>query len=64
MTSWRESASEQAQNDVDALLNAALPLAQQMLERHGEFFPYGVAIDLAGEEHMLAAYDGDEHPPS
>jgi hypothetical protein len=64
VTSWRDSASEQAQIDVDSLLNAALPFAQQMLDQHGEFFPYGVAIDASGETHMAAGYTGEERPPS
>ena len=64
VTSWRDSASGQAQIDVDSLLNAALPFAQQMLDQHGEFFPYGVAIDASGETHMAAGYTGEERPPS
>ena len=62
--SWRDEASEEAQSDVESLLNAALPFAQQMLDKHGEFIPYGVSIDAAGETHMDAGYTGDEHPLS
>jgi hypothetical protein len=64
MTSWRDSASQQAQDDLDALLNAALPFAEQMLEEHGELYPYGIAIDVSGEIQDAAAYAGSEHPPS
>lgn len=64
VTSWRDSASQQAQDDLDDLLNAALPFAQQMLEKNGEFYPYGVGVHLDGEVAMLAGWTGDEHPPS
>ena len=33
----------------EALLNAALPFAVQMLKTHGEFLPYGQAMDEAGK---------------
>lgn len=64
MVSWRDSASQQAQDDLDGLLNAALPFAQQMLDKNGEFYPYGVVLTDAGEGEMLAGWTGDDHPPS
>jgi hypothetical protein len=47
------------------LLNAALPFAQQMLDQHGEFFPYGVALDVHSDTRMIAVDpDLGERPPS
>lgn len=40
MTSWRDSASPEAQRDLDAVLNFALGFAQRELNDHGEVFPY------------------------
>jgi hypothetical protein len=64
MASWRDSASPEAQSDMDELLNAALPFAQQQLAKHGEFYPYGVALTIEGKVELLAASTGDEHPAS
>jgi hypothetical protein len=44
MTSWRETTSQQAQEDLNALLELTLPFAQQQLVEHGEFFPFAAAV--------------------
>lgn len=64
MTSWRDSASQQTQDDLDGLLNDALPFAQQMLEKNGEFYPYGRALTLDGEGIALGGWTGDDRPAS
>ena len=64
MSSWRDSASAECQSDLDALLNAALPFAMEMLTKRGEFFPYGVVMSRDGEIAMIAGYTGTEKPPS
>jgi hypothetical protein len=43
---------------MDALLNAALPFAKQQLTKHGEFFPYGVAMSHDGQIALIAGYTG------
>jgi hypothetical protein len=45
-------------------MTAALPFAEQMLKEHGEFFPYGQALDSKGSIVAVGAHDGHEHPPS
>jgi hypothetical protein len=64
VSSWRDSASAECQSDLDSLLNAALPFARQQLAKHGEFFPYGVAMTRDGKITMIAGYTGTERPPS
>ena len=49
---------------MDTLLGALLPFARQMLDKHGEFFPYAAALDQSGEVQMVAAETGEEHPDS
>jgi hypothetical protein len=65
MTSWRDSASDVAQADLDGLLNSLLPFAQQELEKLGEFFPFGAIVTADGETKLLGA-DAmkDERPDS
>ena len=50
--------------DVEELMNSMLPFGQQMLEKHGEFIPYGAAMTSANEIVSVAGYDGDEKPLS
>lgn len=63
--SWREGTSQTAQDDLDGLLNVVLPFAQQMLDQHGEFFPFAASIDNGGELALAAGDPGQgEHPAS
>ncbi len=45
-------------------MQEALPFAENLLRKHGEFFPYGQALDPSGAVVHVAAYDGREQPPS
>jgi hypothetical protein len=53
-----------AKLDAETILQAMLPLAKRMLEAHGEFYPYGAAMNHAGEVVSIAGYDGNDQPPS
>lgn len=65
MTSWRETTSQQAQEDLDALLELTLPFAQQQLAEHGEFFPFATAVGADGAPRLIAADPGlGERPAS
>jgi hypothetical protein len=64
MTSWRDSASQQAQADLDGLLNITLPFAQQMLAKRGEFYPLGATVTAGGETRLLTGDLGQEYPAS
>jgi hypothetical protein len=64
MPSWRDAATQEAQDDLDGLVNAALPFAQQMLDECGEFYPYGVSLSDGREVRMIAGYGGGEQPTS
>jgi hypothetical protein len=45
---WRDTSSDQAQADLDALLNAVLPFAELTLSKYGEMFPFGAAVSPGG----------------
>jgi hypothetical protein len=47
--------STPAETPCDALVRAALPMARQLLASQGEFTPFGLAVDAAGEVAPLDA---------
>src|SRR5438105_14493523 len=53
-----------AHPDLDELLSAVIPFAQEMLAKHGEFFPFGASIGARGEVACVAGETGDEQPDS
>jgi hypothetical protein len=48
-------------DEIQKLLNYLLPFAEQMLSRHGEFYPYAATMDAGGEVQAVSAAD-DEQP--
>jgi hypothetical protein len=47
--------------DSNALLNAVLPFAQQMLAKHGEFLPFGATMNRDGEVALSASMPASEN---
>ncbi len=64
MASWRDTTSDQTQADLDALLNAALPFAEQTLSKYGEMYPFGAAVSSGGQLEMLASDPGIGERPN
>lgn len=64
MASWRDTATQEAQDDLDGLVNVVLPFAQKMLQEQGEFFPFGATVSDAGEVAMLAGKPDNSDRPS
>ena len=58
------SAIADPQLDVEELMNDMLPFGQEMLEKYGEFIPYGAATKTDGEIVSVAGGVGIEHPKS
>src|SRR5687767_14960513 len=46
-----------AREDLDNLLSACIPFAQQMLAKHGTFFPFGSTMAPNGEISLASGYD-------
>lgn len=55
---------QEAQAEVQQLMNRALVYAEQLLRRHGRFYPYGAAMTPDGEIHPIAAHNGQAQPSS
>ena len=65
VTSWRDTSSALAQDDLDALLNALLPFAEDQLAKNGAFYPFAGSMSLDGEATLVATDPGlGEHPAS
>jgi hypothetical protein len=43
--------------NLDNLLSACIPFAQQMLGKHGTFFPFGCTMTSGGQINLAASYD-------
>ena len=56
--------SRLAHPDLNELVNALIPFAQQMLAQRGEFVPFGAKMSAAGEVSAVAGYTGSERAPS
>jgi hypothetical protein len=53
-----------ARLDLNELMKPLVPFAQEMLAKHGEFYPFGAAMSVAGKVSLTEAYTGTGHPPS
>jgi len=51
-----------ARLDLDALLNALLAFAKQMLAKRGEFHPFGASTNNEGEVSIIAPSTSNDHP--
>lgn len=47
--------------DSNTLLSAVLPFAQQMLAKHGEFFPFGATMNRDGKVALSASMPASEN---
>ena len=47
-------------DDLNQLLNALIPYAQQMLNQQGQFVPFACAISAAGEVEMIGGQPGSD----
>ena len=53
-----------AKQDAEKLMNQYIGFAEEMLTKHGEFFPYGAAMKPSGEIVSVAVHDEVERPSS
>jgi hypothetical protein len=53
-----------AHPDLDQLLSFAIEFAKKMLQKHGEFYPFGASMGADGKITMDGAATGEEKPPS
>jgi hypothetical protein len=63
-SSWRQIASEEAQRDLDGLLDTVLRFAQKELAARGEFYPFAATIGNAGTSEFIALgeFSGESRP--
>ena len=55
MTSWRDTASQTVQDDLDKLLNVVLPFAEELLNKSAQFYPFGATMAQDGNVSLTSA---------
>lgn len=55
MASWRDETPEAVQRDLDALADRSFDAAQHLLAKNVECIPFGVALDVSGQERIITA---------
>jgi hypothetical protein len=50
--------------ECEALMNALVPVAEQLLSKYREFYPFGGTMSVDGKIAPSAGYTGEEHPDS
>jgi len=55
---------QEGKDEAQQLMDSVLPFAEQMLNKHGEFVPYGGVMKSNGEIISVAGTDGEEQPKS
>lgn len=54
--------SDEAKERCNQLLGPALDFAEQMLNKHREFFPFASALDSGGNVVLVATWSGSDKP--
>jgi hypothetical protein len=53
VSSWRDEADQQTQDDLDELLDVGLRTGQERLDEAGEFYPFAVTLATQGETALV-----------
>ena len=61
---WRETASQQAQDEVDLLFGECMNFAVQLLSKQKEFYPFSLTLSKDDEIAIVGTYSGEERPLS
>ena len=59
MTSWRDTASQQAQLQLDALLDSTLRRAENLVAEHGQFVPFAATWRTGDAESTVVMVPDD-----
>jgi len=59
MTAWRDTASEEAQDDLDRLADVTIAAARNFLDRNGQFIPFPMAVKADGELALIGLSQPD-----
>jgi hypothetical protein len=61
---WRDTVTQEAQDDLDGLVDAAAEFALQRIAAAGEFLPFALGVSVAGERQVLQPnYPAGNHAP-